>query len=827
MAECIFNKSDAATLGAALSSPSKVLVTLNGDGAAMHSMHDDSALTSYPLGASGKLRFLCPVVCNPAAERLFAAVSVGEAKASNNILLSWDLKDPNAKTWDDVTSRIPLPAKPKSLHVLSSKASSGCTVVVLQDGQVGCVTGSESQELLLLGSGQATASSLISASSCGLQLALLHTAKGGVTSITHYQFSPASASLTLVRDISVSRPGKAVARSVSLGLGFALIKWSSGVVSLVHGLSTEGGAPNQVDVQVSSETSPSGAASQPAAHTPRKKAGRDDHDVECTSVFGCAPVDGTQFIVASMDVSLSTLTYALHDQQFGCTVSQGSVLLESGSPNSGEDKQFEIIADSETAGQFLVVLNGAVMVVKLEAEPATLLSLLGRLKLGSSYQASIGDSLATMPYATSTVFLSVAKVYQDGGAAAGKGAQAGGYSMNALDRVIVRGPNEEKVAKNAEKAARKLLTQLLAASAALPVKVPGLDALLRQAVAHVKLSTERETALPVKVLGLEALLRQAVAQVKCSTDWETALPIRVFGLDALLKQAVAHVKLNTERGDKYLPPMVLLSTCVSLLCEEKMWDDVGELLKLLPDSSLVGCEDLLPAIALAQQFGPPPAMLDATNDPTLPPPNIAARKQLYESLRAQAETLIKRGNFVDPKRASLEELSTTVAQAKCAAAVVDGFSYSEVLLHSVLASPVDSVEIQACVKPLGNAQVDRLLCYLSKWVDKYTTALGDGAAHVAVPVDLLFPTLLQVTNWIKSTVDAHLGRLLMASTPCPHLELISNRLGVQVPACEKLVALKGATDHVRSQAPLPAAHIAAATQYTVEVIDLRLIPVRA
>ena len=45
-------------------------------------------------------------------------------------------------------------------------------------------------------------------------------------------------------------------------------------------------------------------------------------------------------------------------------------------------------------------------------------------------------------------------------------------------------------------------------------------------------------------------------------------------------------------------------------------------------------------------------------------------------------------------------------------------------------------------------------------------------------------------------------------------------LQLQVMACQKLVPLLGCAEHIRQQAPLPAAHVAAATQYTVELLDL-------
>ena len=40
--------------------------------------------------------------------------------------------------------------------------------------------------------------------------------------------------------------------------------------------------------------------------------------------------------------------------------------------------------------------------------------------------------------------------------------------------------------------------------------------------------------------------------------------------------------------------------------------------------------------------------------------------------------------------------------------------------------------------------MDRLLAYLTSWVDRYTQKLGDAAAYVPLPQELLFPTFPQV-----------------------------------------------------------------------------------
>ena len=62
-------------------------------------------------------------------------------------------------------------------------------------------------------------------------------------------------------------------------------------------------------------------------------------------------------------------------------------------------------------------------------------------------------------------------------------------------------------------------------------------------------------------------------------------------------------------------------------------------------------------------------------------------------------------------------------------------------------SPPDACfPLQACLSRLSNLQVDRLLTYLAKWMDKYTQKLGEHASGVLLPKELFFPTLSQACS---------------------------------------------------------------------------------
>ena len=69
-------------------------------------------------------------------------------------------------------------------------------------------------------------------------------------------------------------------------------------------------------------------------------------------------------------------------------------------------------------------------------------------------------------------------------------------------------------------------------------------------------------------------------------------------------------------------------------------------------------------------------------------------------------------------------------------------------------------------------------------------------------------------------LDAHLTRLLMSKEPQPCLDRLLECLMQQISACQHLLPLLGCAEHIQQRAPLPAAHVAAATQYTVELLDL-------
>lgn len=311
-----------------------------------------------------------------------------------------------------------------------------------------------------------------------------------------------------------------------------------------------------------------------------------------------------------------------------------------------------------------------------------------------------------------------------------------------------------------------------------------------------------------------------------------------------------------------------LAPLVALACADgEHWEVLRGLLQAVPGHSLTGCSGVLLAVARGQQYqllplaacaleDVPPAELVQVVQALLAPTqttNLEVRRAYHRQLRAAAEGEVQQaeqqlqGLAPGPAASGAAAMAvdgaegeehdeddlaarrrSALAHAHCAAAAVDGFALHEVLLHVPLALHADVAGLQACVRQLSNAQVDRLLAYLAKWVGKYSQGplaqlSGSNAVYMAtMPPALMFPLFSQVLDWLRVVIDGHLPRLLMAKQPPAALQGLQMALKTKVEACQQLLPLQGAIEHVRAGAPLPHAHVAASTMYTVEYVDLGL-----
>jgi len=222
------------------------------------------------------------------------------------------------------------------------------------------------------------------------------------------------------------------------------------------------------------------------------------------------------------------------------------------------------------------------------------------------------------------------------------------------------------------------------------------------------------------------------------------------------------------------------------------------------------------------------------------------------------------------------------AAAWRAAAAVDRFSAEEVALHALAAAPADPVELTAALRrrlPSARAAL-RLVRYLGKWAARHgrlpiagpdaarqfggvhdPAGLGGGraggqASGAGFPAEadesggaggvrddgdgfgaagplparvlLLSPGYAQVLDLMRAVLDAQLTPLaLLGQSAAPALEALRRTVGGAAAAGASLARLKGAAEHLAAGAPLPDAAIAAASNYTVELLDLRVAPAAA
>ncbi|GAX83490.1 hypothetical protein CEUSTIGMA_g10915.t1 [Chlamydomonas eustigma] len=269
------------------------------------------------------------------------------------------------------------------------------------------------------------------------------------------------------------------------------------------------------------------------------------------------------------------------------------------------------------------------------------------------------------------------------------------------------------------------------------------------------------------------------------------------GQTAVLKEALDQF-LSASRHSN---PLSLVSLLAQRLAEGELWDELQRLLDTIPSGTSQGCllpgatcSWILPTAARAQRYrllSPLCSCLDDASpdqvvealavllQPTTAS-NLTLRKAHFMNIRSHAEAAIAQSERAISSLPGNSSRHRALALAKCAAAVVDGFTAQEVLIHPLLAMPLDVPALQGRLAELNNYHVDRLLSYLAKWMDKYTQELGDVAAQIPLPVELLFPTLTQVLEWVRLLLDSHLARLLMAQQTLPCLGQITSCVNLQV-----------------------------------------------
>jgi hypothetical protein len=245
-------------------------------------------------------------------------------------------------------------------------------------------------------------------------------------------------------------------------------------------------------------------------------------------------------------------------------------------------------------------------------------------------------------------------------------------------------------------------------------------------------------------------------------------------------------------------------------------------------------------------------------------------------VRACAERAVRQAE------AHPSDQSLRLAAWRAAAAVDKPFTAEDVALHALAAAPCDPVELTAALRrrlPSARAAL-RLVKYLGKWAERHARELPEGccsggaedallrqqqqqqqqhgqqdaaAARAAFPreadeegssddkssssrssafgaagplparVLLLSPGYSQVLDLLRAVLDAQLTPLaLLGEAAHPALQRLQRTVAGAAARGGAMAKLKGAAEHLAAGAPLPDAAIAAASNYTVELLDLRV-----
>ncbi|MEW5309770.1 MAG: hypothetical protein WDW38_001630 [Sanguina aurantia] len=811
-------------------------------------------LHSYPLSTSSSLRFQTPCVLDASSNTLHVALSQTSRSASSSpsssFLVSHTLPTasspttaPAFRTWEDVTPRILLPSTPHSLHVLSlPSASSTLLTVAFNDGALSALLpGSLTLTPLL----PASSTPLLSAASHQNTICTLHEAEAQANGISSgsstagCKSSSSSSPCAVLRVFSTTSQGGLRLRhtcnltapsagcqiqgSVSVCATYALVQWTGGSSSCTCSNNRQQRPPQPQEIpsrrslplrphSVGKKRKEQSAAATPAAKPTPGSA----------PTFLCCAVDASQLLVLDLSVAASEgSNYALVDTQFGCPLSSGQLpsvsdalqsqrnILHTSSPASTATPSHSLTLQQGSStpdrAQILLQLGGVVLQLDVPVGRADLMSMIGRLSTASLQAAS---AKAKSPLAAQNVFLQVNLT-----PVLAACATAAGSSSAAPSAASDPAPDDSAAAQRA------------AEDDGCDVLHTVQDGLLHASQPHSKAV---ELLLQMRQVPLPPTPAELLEKVLLLFTRSGTHPA------AALNMAPA---LTTQ----------LLSAFLTTAVEAEAWPQLTSLMQVLrPEEGgaktlrlrLPTCPGLLPALAAAGRYEllqlAAAQLVEVSSSDlvsalaTLLSPAgatiVQLRKANYQRLRGQASKVLDKAAAPGPS----EHQELDIVNARAAAAAIDGFTASEVTLHALVALHVDGIEAQAAARAcLSNAQVDAFLSYLSKWVDKYTDAMCDAAPAFGtqphlLPEALLFPRFTQVLDWVKAIVDGHLARLLMTRSPLPHINKLQSTLSLQVKCTEQLSLLRGVMDHMMARAPLPRAHVAAAQQYTVEVLDLSI-----
>ncbi len=693
----------------------------------------------------------------------------------------------------------------------------------------------------------------VAAPDAGARLLSLHLSRGGFAALWSAGFVSAHAF-----------DYRAGGKQPPLGSAFAL-----GVLS------------PQLGIDAAAATEAAAAAGGAAPGRKRKAAGAG---AGAAPTLLAAALSDTQLLLAAVapDAGGAQLHHAVVDSRYGCVLSSGAAALPGADAYAlaAAPPQLVALHGGGEPGRVALSAGGCVFVIAIDAPRADLAGLLGRLAVGGAAAAGasssslqlplVGGGQGAAPAATAARVTTSAYQLDVGTLVTGAvesqerqqeqaaGAEGGGGRVALLPSTLVAGdPDKDGLGIVAHQ-----LKALLDARPASTSSSSGSSGGSSSAAA---------VALPAAyVKQLEAAVRALLHQLHAQAQGQ-GHPDR----------APRHRRRRTSAAAQQL-----LGRAAEALADGGLWELLRELLAEQPLQSLTHAPRLLPLAAAAQQHElvaelaraaedvPADALLgallqmlgdDGGSGSKGAAAAAAARQAHRQRLRAAAQVVVDEAAAA--AAASAAEASTGgwdggararawLACARVAAAAVDGFAPREVCLHALAAVDADAVEVQVALQRLPARHVLRLLRYLAKWAGKFSdqpleaaaaeaaaataaaaaeeAAAGGaqgvqtrgggarGARAPAVPAELRCPGWGQVLDWLRALLDAHLAKLAMMPAAAAPLRQLADRISGHAAATARLVPLRGVAEHMIGGGALPMVATAAASSYTVELLDLRV-----
>ena len=747
-------------------------------------MQTPSAVFSYGKGSSCEL----PAEISESGKFICALL-----KDSKGIHLSkWSTESSSVTSKREPTRRVTLndwkSHKASSLHTLSSSDGQEFVALIFESKGKSHVawTHIDGQEESSISTLALTDKIIFSAAHGGaLAIASQSSSEAGQINVHLYSFKQGKISPT--RSIQFTPPeAKALATQLCLqALSYVAIAWSDGTVSVIKmdgpqfNMKAAVSSPGQQEEQQGGRKRKT-AKSTSQSTTFVQMSAYDSTRILISHLSG--DEEGPQGAEEGPQGAHRGFSHSLLDVRYGCWGPKISLdldpsILEEAEASDPSSRQV-VVLESKEGVVAALRFGGALVGVRLDDSPSSLLSLLGQMKFEQPVSSC------------SQVDISSLKAFQL------SQSKAPSSLVAASDTLVSSGDSEKD-----------------------------------------------DGSLVTELHDLACLLNPSLAG-------SSGLPNKA-SLDKTIQKGVVRVKRSK-------PPIDLLPLLLQLMSFAGCWKEIEDLLAHGSDSSSLSCikSDLLSGVlasaVAAKQFTllGPLCSLMLTSDAETPPrdltsvlhellspttaSNQAPRKSYHALLRDKAQAVIARSeevisskNVEDPSASSV--LSASKAQreaidlARCAAASVDGFTPRESTLHPLLSLDIDPPALQTSLSKLSNNEVDTLMEVLAKWAEKYSNDLGEGSSFATKALKashLLIPTYAKVLEWVQVLLDSHLSRLLMANELPPAVGRLMTCIKTGVLTCQQLMPLLGATEHIRQRAPLPAAHVAAATQYTVELLSL-------